>query len=844
MIRSKLIKWLKWGLACCMLVPFLAWQAKDTSFQPTDTKGFIAEMQKQFAEVQTIKKKENHREELERKVRDTHRMLMHDYPVYYDWWLQDGNDAKDIKDGKDVNWFRGSFSRQLSLRMQKLNITTAVNDNPESIEAAFLSYLKTCERRRAERLETFTANQPEIVFTKFRTLRPSFFAYTEGVSDARAECNYFAGGSLSKIKMNGIWAEEETLLTDEDGVYRDPNLHFDGQHLLFSWKKSAKDDDFHLYEMDLKTRAVKQLTFGKGHADIEGIYLPDENILFNSTRSGSAVDCWFTEVSNMYLCDREGRYMRQVGFDQVHTTTPTLLDDGRVVYTRWDYNDRGQVWAQPLFQMNPDGTGQAEYYGMNSWFPTTVAHTRQIPGTRKVMTVFMGHHNPQHGKLGIIDPEAGRDENEGVMFVAPVRKPEAERIDSYGQFTDQFQHPFPLNETEFLISYTPLGYHIGHPMEFGIYWMNANGERELLVSDSKISCNQPILLAPRKRPFHRSSSVDYTKNEGVYYMQNIYEGNGLKGVAPGTIKQLRIVEIQFRAAGVGEVNGNDEGGGALASSPVGVGNAAWDVKRVIGVTDVYPDGSAFFKVPARRPLYFQALDEKGRVVQTMRSWSTLQPNEVQSCVGCHEHKNTVPVAGHRVSMAMDKGIKALAPEDEMGERNFSYLKEIQPIWDRNCISCHDGVKHPMSLKGELKVVDKQSKRKYTDSYLSLTHARPDGPDRAWRGDAHHPEVNWISALSQPTLLPPYFAGSNKSNLIKRLEEGHGGTKLTPQEIRKVSLWIDLLVPQIGDYREANNWSDHDREFYDRYDKKRKQARMEEQENIRQYIQSLQTKQQK
>lgn len=137
MIRSKLIKWLKWGLACCMLVPFLAWQAKDTSFQPTDTKGFIAEMQKQFAEVQTIKKKENHREELERKVRDTHRMLMHDYPVYYDWWLQDGNDAKDIKDGKDVNWFRGSFSRQLSLRMQKLNITTAVNDNPGKYRSRF-----------------------------------------------------------------------------------------------------------------------------------------------------------------------------------------------------------------------------------------------------------------------------------------------------------------------------------------------------------------------------------------------------------------------------------------------------------------------------------------------------------------------------------------------------------------------------------------------------------------------------------------------------------------------------------------------------------------------------------
>ena len=181
----------------------------------------------------------------------------------------------------------------------------------------------------------------------------------------------------------------------------------------------------------------------------------------------------------------------------------------------------------------------------------------------------MGHHTPQHGKLGIIDPEAGRDENEGVMFVAPVHKPKPERIDDYGKFTDQFQHPFPLSETEFLISYTPLGYYVGHPMEFGVYWMNADGERELLVSDARISCNQPVLVAPRKRPFRRSSSVDYTKNEGVYYMQNIYEGNGLKGVKPGTIKQLRVVEIQFRAAGVGEVGGNDKGGGALMSSPVG-----------------------------------------------------------------------------------------------------------------------------------------------------------------------------------------------------------------------------------------------------------------------------------
>lgn len=832
MIRFKTI--LKWGLACCVLALVVAWQVKDTTFQPENTGTFISELQAQFAEVQKLKEADENAEKPREKRVAAHRLLMRTYPVYYDWWLQDGN---------DINWFKGDFARQLSIRLQKHGIQMPVGNGTE-IDAALQAYLKACERRRAERLATFTANNPEIVFTKYRPLRPSFFAYTEGLSDARAECNYIAGGSLSMIKMNGIWAKEETLLGDDKMVIRDPNLHFDGKHLLFSWKKSAKEDDFHLYEMNLDNREVKQLTTGLGHADIEPIYLPDDNILFNSTRSGSSVDCWFTEVSNMYLCDREGRYMRQVGFDQVHTVTPTLMDDGRVVYTRWDYNDRAQMFTQPLFQMNPDGTGQTEFYGMNSWFPTTVAHTRQIPGTRKVMTTFMGHHNPQHGKLGIIDPEAGRDENEGVMFVAPIRKPEAERIDSYGQFGEQFQHPFPLNETEFLVSYTPLGYHTGHPMEFGIYWMNVDGARELLVSDASNSCNQPVLVAPRERPFRRSSMVDYTKDEGTYYMQNIYEGNGLKGVKPGTIKQLRIVEIQFRAAGVGEVNGDDKGGGALSSTPPGVGNASWDVKRIIGVTDVYPDGSAFFKVPARKPLYFQALDDKGRVVQTMRSWSTLQPNETQSCVGCHEHKNTVPIAGHPVSIAMNKGIKNLEPEDEMGTRNFSYLKEVQPIWDKHCISCHDGVKQKMSLKGDLKVVENRSKRKYSDSYLSLTHAKQDGNDGPYRGNPHHEEVNWISSLSEPTLLPPYFAGSNKSNLIKRLESGHGGTKLTPQEIRKVSLWIDLLVPQVGDYREANNWSDQDKEYYDRYDKKRQAAHAEEQENIRQYVQSLQSKQTK
>lgn len=131
------MKFWKWGIACCMLLSIVAWQAKDTTFQPVDTNGFIVAMQKNFAEVQAIKKKDNHREELERKMRDVHRSLTRTFPVYYDWWLQDGN---------DVNWFSETFAGQLSRRMQKLNIAATVTDTPQSIEAAFQSYLKEIGR--------------------------------------------------------------------------------------------------------------------------------------------------------------------------------------------------------------------------------------------------------------------------------------------------------------------------------------------------------------------------------------------------------------------------------------------------------------------------------------------------------------------------------------------------------------------------------------------------------------------------------------------------------------------------------------------------------------------------
>ncbi len=790
---------------------------------PQEAKEFAHNLQQQYKLVSQATEQNMGVDSIQARTKRAHRTLSTLHPISYDWWLQDG---------QTVDWFGlTTLDSALIQRGKKVHTLAHTSD----FEANITNYITACIERRTKRLESFVANNPKIVFTKFHPLRPSFFAYTEGVSDARAECNFIPNSQLAVLHMNTIWGSQEIIMKDSSGVFRDPDVHFDGNHILFAWKKSAKDDDFHLYELNYTSGEIKQLTHGSGLADIEGIYLPDDNIMFNSTRNGSAVDCYTTEVSNLYLCDREGRFIRRIGYDQVHTPHPALLDDGRVVYTRWDYNDRGQVYTQPLFQMNPDGTGQSEFYGMNSFFPTTLTHSAQIPGSSKIMATATGHHSPQHGKLCIVDVEAGRDQEQGVMMVAPHRPSKAVTVDAYGQYGDQFQYPAPLNEKEFLISYSSLGYYVGNPMNFGIYWMNIDGERELLIGDSELSCNQPALLQERQRPFVRASHVDYTKDYGTYYMQDIYAANSLEGVERGTIKKLRIVEIEYRVASVGAAYSEGKGGTAHAFSPVGVGNTAWDLKRVHGTVDVHQDGSALFTAPANTPLYFQALDSNNRVVQTMRSWSTLMPGEMQSCVGCHEHKNSVPLSNHPISAAMNREVQSISPEHS-GNRIFSYQNEVQPIWDKHCISCHDGVKNSFSLKGDLRVVDNQTKRKYSESYLSLTHARKTSNwNDSWQGNAEHPEVNWVSSLSEPTLLKPYHAGSNTSNIIRRLEKGHGGTSVSAQEIELVALWIDLLVPFIADYKEANNWTPQELEYYDRYYQKREKFRQEEQIAIEEYI---------
>jgi hypothetical protein len=666
-------------------------------------------------------------------------------------------------------------------------------------------YLDAAVLRRAARLRPHRDVLQRVVFTKHFLMGGSHYAYTEGQSDAQHERHFRPGSALCLLHLDGLFASVEHLIDDADGVIRDPDVHYDGDRILFAWKKSDREDDYHLHEWNLGTGQRRKLTEGLGFADYEAVYLPDGNIVFNSTRSVQTVDCWWTEVSNLFLCDGDGRFIRQVGFDQVHTNFPTVTWDGRVIYTRWDYNDRGQIYPQGLFQMNPDGTGQRALYGNNSYFPTTLIHARAIPGTRKYVAIFTGHHTTQKGWLGIIDPALGREENLGAWLIAPVRETAADRIDRYGQSGDQFLYPYPLSEQEFLVSFQPDG-----QGQFGIYYIDQDGRRELLASDPAIHCNQPIPVRVRPRPTPRPSMVDYRRTTGQVLMQDVYQGLGLPGIPRGTITALRVIALEYRAAGVGENRNRGPAGGALISTPISI-QGAWDVKRILGTTPVHPDGSAFFQVPARTPLYFQAIDAQGHAVQTMRSWTTLMPGEVQSCVGCHDHKNSVPPP---IGLSQAASHPARPLDEFYGPpRGFSFIQEIQPILDRRCVVCHhlddppaylhdaemprgpwqrdhdQAIVPSFSLRGH-QSLDATAQRLWSDSYLALAHRRV---------------ADWVSPQSSPSIQPPYSAGASQSPLIAMLESGkHFGLVLSREELDKLALWIDLLVPYAGDYAEAMN----------------------------------------
>ena len=772
-------------------------------------------------------------------------------------------------------------------------------------------------------LAGFRRHFTQFVYVKHIVMGNSIMHATDDLTDAsfqewRTVPDYTYGPSqlvLATLREDGSVAQE-VLLDEPHGSIRDPALSFDARTLVFSRRRNFETDNYHLWKMDLATRQLKQITFNEWIrtndcsglerdfevicSDIEPCFLPDGSLIFQSTRCGHNVDCWPLPVSNLHRCEADGSRIRRIGFDQVQTFYPQVMEDGRVSFTRWEYQDRETGFLQKLCAMNPDGTRQTGLFGNNSEFPVAYLHARSIPGTDRLMATSGGHHTGQKGKIVELDPLAGDDyststydpakaywgidqtpanfrtpggkwltvrpsewdavygttvpELPGVWYLAgsspdarpgrvPVKAPrkfDFNLYDGHAQVGPQWVYPFPVDEHHFLVSFMPEGerWQRGpYSSRFGVYAMDADGRRELLAFDWAQHCMQPVPIRPRQVHPRTMQRHDAAQGFGTYVIQNVYAGAAMEGAPTGCVKRIRVVGLELRPVHIGWNwqfgFWSDQG---KIGTPISVGNGAYDVKHVLGEAEIEADGSCSFLAPARTGIYFQLIDEKGCVVQTMRSWSTLQPGEVNGCVGCHEHphqsapvqstaralkrppqrlKPYVPGAEHPFLAELEKkgpladlplfmGLNRPKPVDgsDAGE-GFSFSRVVQPILNAKCVSCH-GEKHAVDLRdvpAELPKTDDQSRRRYSKAYLTLSC-----------NGACNGKVNFAHALSFAPFRPPYSFGSARSATWKMLAAGHpdGNGKarvaLSDVELRKIACWIDLCVPYCGTYVERNSWS--------------------------------------
>ena len=770
-------------------------------------------------------------------------------------------------------------------------------------DAEKAAYFEKCAKRRVERLAWLRAKTDRFVYAKHHVFGsdqgvvgcydiPDDQVRKEGwgwhsktrLRDGIPATEHGGQLCLATIRPDGTVANE-VLIDRPFGMVCYPNVSWDGKTLVFAMRDNYEADSLYLYTMDLATRKVTRITFPElvdgrpAHvADSEPMWLPNGDIVFASTRSVHCCDCWPRAGGDIYTCRADGSRIRRLTSDQLQTNLPGVSDDGRIVFTRWEYADRTALYLHPLFTMNPDGTGQTEFYGNNSMFPSSLLWAHGIPGSTKMLAVAGGHHVPYKGKLVLVDNHVGRQAGEGLEWVAGAAPDRAKgrksmvvkprgindfKIDIFGQDGPQWAYPFALDEDHYLTAYHPEGlirlYGPYRP-PFGAYFMDADGNRELLAFDWAQQAGAVVPVMARAKPPVRVDTVDPKQNDGTFYVQDVYYGPAMKGVARGTVKKLRVVGLEYRPArmGFGQNGGECESG--LNQTPISLNSGSWDVKHVLGEVDVEADGSCSFKVPARMPVYFQLLDAKGYTVQWMRSWSTLQPGERFGCVGCHEDKNDVTPSASRAPLALTKPPQTLKPacggttphpllarlekeawyanvtnylgvnmvrslDPDAPTEGFSYRRRIQPILDRNCVKCHDGrnPKTKLCLTGEVADPAKielihnygdkpEPKRAYTRSYVELTTSgRPDG--NKW--------MTWLKPRSRTELLPPYHTGSSQSPVImSKFEPTHHGVQATEEEKRTFACWLDLLIPFCGSYCEANTWTPAEKREFDAFQKKR------------------------
>jgi hypothetical protein len=553
---------------------------------------------------------------------------------------------------------------------------------------------------------------------------------------------------------------------DSKGIFRDPDLSWDASKVVFSYK-ADKPTPCRLYEVGIDGTGLRQLT-NTDFDDVDPCYLPNGRIAFVSTRCKRVVLCHnaFT-VSVLYTMDADGGDVRCISTNTVNEFTPSVLADGRLAFTRWEYVDKHVGNNQSMWVMNADGSNPVDMAGEH-WGPITLWEPRQVPGSDKIVTTLAPHMPIAVGPVALVDPADVCSSPAKYQNLTPEIPPPHHfgwlRTD--GGF---YCNPFPLSEDYYIVSYA-YGPGDREPTGYALYLLDRWNNRDLIYRDPNFSCFEAFPVKPRPHPPVIPDVPPADRNVGRFCVLNVYEG--LTGVAPGAVKYLRVIEEIPKP-----VSANCIGFGL--QNPVVSNYGHYAVKKLLGEVPVEPDGSAYFEAPAKAALYFSALDENYMELQRMRALTQLEPGETLTCVGCHEHRTTAPTNSYVA--ALRKPTRQITPPLD-GVRGADFAYDVQPVLTRHCVKCHSGEKPAGNLDLSPDPTDL-----FNVAYENLTS----------RGYVSFVDVRRADSLP---LRPPMYYGSHASKIIQVLQTTHRDrVQLPPDDFRRLVTWIDCNAPYYGTY---------------------------------------------
>ncbi|MBN2313900.1 MAG: hypothetical protein JXM79_08210 [Sedimentisphaerales bacterium] len=603
-----------------------------------------------------------------------------------------------------------------------------------------------------------------------------------------------AGGGIYILEEPGTSMKVHDLINGRlpRGNYTTLALSYDARTVYFAFVERAPDKPdyysperrcFHIYTINADGTNLRQLTDGPND-DFDPCPLPDGGIAFMSTRRGGFGRChnpWEPlPAYTLHRMDASGNAIRTLSFHETNEWHPSVLSDGRIVYARWDYVDRSAANYHGIWVSNPDGTNPSILFGNYTQRINACYQPKCIPGSDRIVFIAGAHHADVGGSLVVFDPKreeldslTGQDRFESIETLTPeVCFPEAS-----GWPKSYFHSPWPLSEDSFLVSFSfePLpgmGSNVKKDTTTGLYYFDRFGNMELLYRDPNISSMYPIPLIPRpKPPIPPSTRHPDLGDEGEFVLVDVKQS--LFAMPESRkIHRLRIFQVLPKTTT------------HVANKPkIGFANAE-SARMMLGTVPVEPDGSAYFRAPAGKPLYFQAVDEAGRAVQTMRSITYLQPGEQRSCLGCHEPRRTSP-ANRQGILAQKRPPSTIQPGPD-GTRPFSYPRLVQPVLNHHCVRCHDG--QAGDLKSSLVLTDEPTE-KFTQSYANLKkYVR-------W--------YEWGGNTIEPIITRPGRSGADESPLLKVLSDSTHieHVHLPDEDLQRLHIWLDGNVPFYGTYEE-------------------------------------------